>query len=160
MQHAIGCGEPRVHVAIAQRVMPQDVATQLVVEQRRIWGNGQLGVHYRRQRRVLDLDEVQRVLGCGAVDRSDGGDWLADVAHPARCQTEVAHQRRRRNHRPNRIGQFLNVCAGDDGVDAGQGSRGADVQICNPRVRVRTAQHGRLEQPRDFDVIEEHPLAR
>jgi hypothetical protein len=95
LQHTIGPREGAVHVAVGQRVVPEDVGAELGVEQRRLAARAGLGVHRRRQRPPLDPDEVDGVLGGGPIDGSDGGDGLAHEPRAVDRQAPVAHRRRR-----------------------------------------------------------------
>ena len=116
-------------------------------------GSTRLGrVEDGRQHLVGDLDQPAGLLGqLGRLGR-DGGDAVADVAHlvveadliprvrvrPALARRGVLHARR--------------VQVVDDGVDARQRARGGVVDRDDPRVRVRAAQHLRVQQPARLDV--------
>ncbi len=54
---------------------------QVVVQDRRAVGHRLAHVEDRRQHLVLDLDQVEGVLGDVRVGRGDGGDGVAAVQH-------------------------------------------------------------------------------
>ena len=109
-------------------------------------------VEHRRQHFVLDLDQVERVLGDVRVGGGDGGDGVAVVQRPCRrpgrCSTSsrrLAGPRPARRRGRRAVGQ---VGGGDDGLDARQrhGLRGVDA--LDDGVGVRAA----LDRPYSMPV--------
>jgi hypothetical protein len=60
--------------------MPEDIGADLFKHQRRARLHRLLGIDHHRQRLVVDLDQIQRVLGGRAIDRGHGRDRFADIA--------------------------------------------------------------------------------
>jgi hypothetical protein len=52
------------------------------VDQRRSGCECLLGIDYRVERFVIDLDEVKGILRALRIGRNDGNHWFADVADP------------------------------------------------------------------------------
>jgi hypothetical protein len=111
-------------------------------------GQGALRVGHRGQRLVLDLDELERVLGQVPAVRHDHRDALADVPHlvrgqaapgvPGRVGAEVGH----------RVAQLGGLGPGDHRVHAGGRLRLGRLDPRDPGVRVRATQHGGVQGAR------------
>ena len=112
-----------------------------------------------RKRFILHRDELQRFFGDVPIDRGNRGHRLADEAH--RVVERVAPV----------LGDLLDlfvvlraagdrsgapddraVLVRDDGLHAGKRERLRRVDAADARVRVRTAQHARVEHAREHDV--------
>ena len=111
---------------------------------------------HRRQRLVLDLDQLQRVAGAVAVVRHDERDLLALEAHLVRGQHGL-HVARQRRH-PGEL-QALQVLAGDDGVHLRVLQGGGRVDRDDAGVRERAAQHRAVQHPGQRDVVDVGALA-
>ena len=127
-----------------------------LVDDRRVFRHRVLHVHHRLEHLVLDLDEVEGVLGDVGVVRGDGGHGVAAVErlvggedvveHPARAGgLAFAHEQ---------LGVVLprEVLVRDDRRHARQRRGLRRVDRDNARVRVRAAQHPAVEQPRHPNV--------
>ena len=80
------CGERAVDVARLELDVREVVVAELLVQDRRSRRQCRLCVEHCRQRVVLDVDQLGRVLGHGARGGDDGGDRLADEAHAVERQ--------------------------------------------------------------------------
>ena len=108
-------------------------------------GQGSLRVGHRGQRLVLHLDELERVLGQVAAVRDDDRDALADVPYLVRRQAAPGVPRRVGAEVGHRIAQFGRLRARDHRVHAGCGLGLGGLDPYDPGVRVRAAQHGRVQ---------------
>ncbi len=114
-------------------------------------------VEHDRQRLVLDLDQVARVLGDVAVLGDHGRDRLAVVAHlldgdhvlDDRAGAEGGKRRR----------MLGDVGARDDADHAGQRLGLRRVDGDDARVRVRAAHDRRMRHVLELDVVEVAALA-
>ncbi len=131
-------------------------AGQVVADQRCRRRERGAGVDDRRQRLVLDRDQLQRVPGRVPVPRDDERDLLA--LEPDLVGREhglhVAGQRRH-------PGQALRlqVGAGQHGLDHRVRLRRGDVDGQDPGVRVRTAQDRPVQHAWQPQVVDERALA-
>src|SRR5207249_6688178 len=97
-----------------------------------------------RQRVVVDLHRLERVLGQVAALGDDERDWLADVADL------VARERRLQAGDDTRAGakphgdaaDVAQVLGRDDGADAGTAERHLRADRVKARVRVRRSEDG------------------
>ena len=160
----LGVGGRRV----AQVPVEADVAGGLVPHQGRAVGDGVVQVRDGRQRVVVDLDELGRVLGLRLGLGDDHDDRIADVPHLALRQGRV----RRLDH--DRAVLVLDlpaagdaaqpvgghVVAGQDGEHARRRERAAEASI----DRIAAWAYGRADEhgpglPRQHDVVGVAPLA-
>ena len=118
-----------------------------------------LGVDHRRQRLVVDVDEVQGVVGLVGGLRDHDRDDVAHVAHGvARHHGVLGHlqvgvgQEPRARHGLQVAGR---VGSGVDGEHAGRGLRRGRVDALDAGVRVRAAQHDRVHHAGQLDVVGE-----
>ena len=116
---------------------------------------------HRRQHLVVDPDPADRVLGDVAVVGDDEGDRLADVVHLVLGQgvlRAAVGQRRVRDQQRQRLGHRAGeVLVGPHRVHAVEVEDLVDVDVDDPGVRVRGAQHGRVQQgrvPVHADVVD------
>ncbi len=80
-------GERRLdRLAFAELPVEAQVARHVVVHQRLTGGGRALGIGDRRQRLVVDLDQLGRILGLGQRLGDHEGDVVADVAHALGAQ--------------------------------------------------------------------------
>ena len=127
----------------------------VLVQQRRVGLHRLLDVDDVGQHLVVDLDQLQRLLGDRLRRGGDGGDGVAVVQHllarhhAARDVAEVDHQLAGGGDQDGHVGEIV---AGDDGLDAGQLLGGRGVDRADARVRVRGAQHLADELAGQVDV--------
>ena len=128
----------------------------VVADQRRVGIERLARVDDRRQRLVLDVDQLERVVRGVLVGRDHERDLLALEAdlvareHGLRVVGDRRHPRE-----PER----LEILRRDDGGDVGVRERLRRVDRDDARVRVRAAQHGSVDHPRQPDVVEVGALA-
>jgi hypothetical protein len=160
LDHAVGLGEGGVEVAPLVDALPGQVRAGLVVEDRRVVHERLPSVGHRRQRLVVDLDQLGGVAGGLAGGRHDGGDGLADEARLADGEAEVAQVRpRRRGDLEEGIGQQRDLVPGQRAEHAGVLERLRDVDRAELRVRVRRADEVDVAHVVPPDVVHEHALA-
>ena len=128
----------------------------VVADQRRVGVERLARVDDRRQRLVLDVDQLERVVRRVLVGRDHERDLLALEAdlvareHGLRVVGDRRHPRE-----PER----LEVLRGDDGGDVRVRERLRGVDRDDARVRVRAAQHRPVDHPGQPDVVEVGALA-
>jgi hypothetical protein len=132
------------------------LADLVVADQRRVLVERLAGVDHGGQRLVLDVDQLQRVVGRVLVGRDHERDLLALEAHLVAGQHGLRVVGDRRHPRePER----LQVLGGDDRRDVRVRERARRVDRDDLRVRVRGAQHLAVHHPRQLDVVEVGALA-
>ena len=125
------------------------------MEQRRAVDHRVAHVEHRGQDFVLDLDQLDRVLGDVVVGRGDGGHGVALVEHLVRGDHVVQH--------PVELGRALagvdhfvggagEIGVGDHGEHAVERFGLGRVDADDSRVRVRAAQDAAGEHPRQVQV--------
>jgi hypothetical protein len=155
--------QPRDHVGLLERPVgagrvadlpvKDDVAllARLVVpDDRRALGDRLLGVDDHRERLVVDLDGLARVLGDVRVVGDDAGHFLTLEPDLVRGQhgLGVVGQRRHPGEVPGR-----HHLAGEDQVDARDVPRLAGVDGLDPRVGQRAAQDLHVQHAGQGDVV-------
>jgi hypothetical protein len=154
------CG--RLGVAVADHDRAQHVRARIVAEavagsrvlvvDRRLLG-GTLHVRHGLERLVLDphpLGRPSRLLG---VLGRDEGDRLAEVAHLVDREHGLVGELEPVGLRAGHVG------VGEDGVDAGHPERLGNVELDDPRVRMRAANGVAPEHPRGGQVARVGELA-
>ncbi len=81
-------GERGLHVSRLLQQLRRDVAGDVVVDEV-LGGRGRFRCDHNRQRLVLDLDQVGRILGDISVLRNHESDGLADVTNYLRSQAAL-----------------------------------------------------------------------
>ncbi len=148
-------GEAGLGVAVAARVLDQQVRPQLGVQDRRVLGQRLLHVGEVRQRLVVDVQRGHGVLGDGAAGRADRDDGLALVEGDLARQ-RVGHDPRRLGDRAqdrDRPGAAEHV-VGEQHLEHALDRPGlAGVDGDNPSVRVGAAREGDVGDPRRVEVV-------
>ena len=165
-QYDFGRGKARCQIAARKLDVVGDVRRPLIVlflargAQVGMQDDG-IGLHgfahvlHEGQRLVFDCDEFERLLrgvGIGGRDRGDRVPVVIDRVARHDVVRQVA-----------RIDEVLadlqqasldvgKVTAGDDRLDVGRGLRGGGVDGLDARVRMRAAQHFRMQQAGQTDV--------
>ena len=157
----VGLGERAVRrllvAGLPQRAREVVALARLVVaDQRRIRVERLAGVHDRRQRLVLDVDQLERVVGRVLVGRDHERDLLPLEPHLVAREHGLGVVGDRRH--PCEA-EGLQVLRGDDRGDVRVRERPRGVDREDPRVRVRAPQHRAVDHPRQPDVVEVAPLA-
>jgi len=70
-----------LRIAVTKRPVARDIGAQTLVQDRRARLDRCRRIDESRQRLIVHLDEIDRVLGEIAVARHDDSDRLADIAH-------------------------------------------------------------------------------
>ena len=94
---------------------------------------------------VLDLDQVERLLGDGQLVGGDGGHRMADEHHAVDGQDRMGPRGRLAL-------QLRDVGRGEDGPHAGQRPRLAGVDAHDARVRVGAAEELGVEQAAGLEI--------
>ncbi len=122
-----------------------------------------LDVRDRRQRLVLDLDELRCVLCRRAGLGHDDRDAVAGEAHPVGRERQMLDELDVVRHGPE-AGQATGPCvlelaAGEGGDDTLRLARLRDVDAGDPRVRIRAADDVRPDHPGRTQVVDVATLA-
>ena len=128
---------------------------QGLVDQWGALGHRLVHAQHRRQRLVLDLDQVERVLGDVRVDGADRGHGVARVERLVGGEHVVADPLERSERLPEVDHVAVDpreVRVRDDGLDAVQRERLRGVDAHDPRVRMRAAQDAPVEHARQAHV--------
>ena len=140
----VGGREGRVRVAVREGAVGDDLAA--------------LGVEHGLERLVLDLDQLERVLGGVAVARDDDRERLARVARDLVGGGAVG--RRVLDADRERVRHRGHVGPGEDADDARVLERGRGVEADDARVReLRAEDRGVRGVPHRVDVVHEAALA-
>ena len=150
LHHAIGLGESRFGPgAVAHLPVEDQVALDVIVDQRGAGLGRFVGADRVRPGFVVDLDQLRGILGLLQGLGDDQGDRIADVTDAALCQ----HRTRRVGARSavavvdrDEAGQIavaglLDVVAGQDQQDARRLAGRSGVDALDIGVGVRRAQH-------------------
>ena len=129
-QHEIGLGEGALDIAVAVGGAAGDVGIGVVVDERRAGLRRRHEIDRRSVRRIVHLDQVERVLGEVAAVRDHQRHRLAHEAHLAGCQRLVGARMDKAGilveERHGRIGG-PQILVGDDRVDAGERQSGIGI---------------------------------
>ncbi len=156
----VGLGEGGVEVAPRVEARPHEVPAGIVVQHGRVGILRLPCVDHRRQRLVVDLDELRRVARELPRLGDDGDDRLADVAHLADRERVVLDVgARHARDLEERLGEGRDLLAGQRPVDAVERLGRRDVDARDVRVRVRAAHEVEIAHPVPLDVVDEDALA-
>ncbi len=150
----VGRGEVALDVAEVEAALVGQVRPERLVHQRGTVGEGVHRVDEHRQRRVLHVDERQRVLGEVAAVGDDDRDALPDVADLVQRQAAPRVLGRVGPEVGHRVAQLRGPGAGDHGVHPGRGLGRRRVDRRDRGVGVRAAQHGGVQHARDGEVAD------
>ena len=151
----VGVSVPDHHRAndVGARVLAEAVAGSGAVGMERLLLGRQLGVRDGRQLLVGDLDRGGGAAGLLGALGGDDRHRLAVVAHAVDGEHRLVGDLEAVRLRARDVG------VGQDGVDAGRGEGGGDVDREDARVRVRAAQRVAPEHARRLEVARERELA-
>ena len=114
-----------------------------------------LGVDHRRERLVLHLHQLARILGRVPGRRHDRRDRIPDVSHPVEREQRSPSLLRLG---PARGGDDLEplgkVCGGDDGCDAVELPGAVDVDAPDRGMAERAAHERGVQRSRHADVVD------
>ncbi len=164
----VGLGEGRVGLGLVAFEMHEaDVVRAIVPHQRRARLDRFLGGDDRRQRLVVDLDQLGRVHRLMRGLGDDEGDVVADPADAVARQRAVARLIERRavaalrpgRHRQIAEAGIVPVLAGEHRQHAGRGLGLGHVDALDLRMRMRRAQHVARHRARKHHVADVVALA-
>ena len=124
----------------------------LFVHQRRIRFDGFEDIENRRQRLIIDLDKLERVLRSPPVHRGHRHHWIAGVANFFHGENRLVAKRRTEVRIHAR--HLRDLRAGQDDRDAVQRFSFSLVDPFDARVRIGAAQYGDVEHARHLDVAD------
>ena len=161
-EHEVRAGEGSVHVSVGMVAVKEQVAGNILVEERSIRRDG--GVHAREggQGLVVDVDELTGIGGLGRALRAQGGHGLSHEADalggeggPHRRPEALALEARRERGDPRR-----HVLPRQRGDHSGRASRALDIHAPHSCVRVGTAHERGVEESGEAQVVEIGALPR
>ncbi len=123
----------------------------LVADDGGVGRQGLLRARDGRERLVVDVDQLEGVLGDVRALRDHGGHFLALEAHLVRREHGLGVAGERRHPRQVVLGHEL---AGHDGHDPGQGRGSRRVDRVDTRVGEGATQQLEVEHPRQHDVVD------
>ena len=160
--HDRGRGHAALRLAGALHVAGQQVGGQrLGVQHRRVGGERAERVGHVRQRLVVDVDQLQRVLGEGAAGRDHAHHRLALVDRLV-ARERVIGQQRRAGHGPQhrqRLARGPHVGAGQNVPDTGEGARLAHVDRADRGAGEGAAADRHLKLMGQLHVVGEEAVA-
>ena len=153
----LGLLEGGVDVATGHRPVERLVTRDLVVELGCPVLGRLLGVDHRRERLVVHLDQLERVLGSIPVLGHQHRDDVTHVAHHVLREAVIGgHLQIRVGEQPGAGGwlqRALGIGVGVDGDDPGGGRRLGGVDRRDFRVGVRTAEHDGVHHAWQCQVV-------
>ena len=157
VDHHVGRGEDRVGGRLVAGGPVEDAvaAGQVLADDRRAGVERGRGVDQRRQRLVVDGDQLERVPRRVPVGRHHERDLLALEAHLVGGQHRLHVAEQRRHPRQAPLGQ---VGAGEHGHHRRVGAGGGGVDRDDPGVRERAAQDRAVQHAGQRDVVDERAL--
>ena len=134
LDHPVGLGEGRVHVAGAEGGTEAQVRAELLVHERAAVGQRRHRIEHRRQLLVVDDDELGRVLRGGPARGGDEDDRLADVPDDAGGQRGLQSRDHPRpgEQSPPPGAVRREVLGGEHGHDLRRRQRGGGVDVRDP----------------------------
>ena len=155
--HDLGVLEGGVDVATRHHPVERLVARDLLMQLRGARLRRGLRVGHRRQRLVIDLDQLERVLGGVSVLGHDHRDDVADVAHHVLGDAVIGGDLQVRvGEQPGaggRLDRAVRVGVGVDGDHPGRRRRRARVDRPDPGVGVRAPEHGGVHHAGQRQVV-------
>src|SRR5215469_3720927 len=143
---------------IRLRVYPQgNVGTELLIEQRGAFLHSFFDIGHRRQRLIIDLDQVARIASSVAVIRNYHRDRITIETYLALGQRATdAHtffHQSQRSGNGNIANDTFHVFRRVNRYDARMVEGRFSVNALNPSMTIRTAQHSHMEHAKQFDII-------
>ena len=140
--------------------MPHDITPELFENERAFRFDGREWIDHRRQWLVLDLDQIDRVLGSRAVHRSNCGHGVTGKPHFLGGKT-VGLDREGTGIR-ERSGPLstLHVLTREHCIDSGKLAAASASTRTNARVRMRAADQSGMCHARKLEVVDEDAGAR
>ena len=156
LDHPVGELQRRLDVTVGEDSAVRAIRRDRLVDPRQAGILGVLGIDDGRETLILDVDQRARVLDLIAVRADDAGDSIADETDLVRRQRRHLHRQQALDRRrdPERRRRARQILAGERRNDARRPKRGGDVDAANPRMGVRTAHEGCVEQARRGQVAD------
>ncbi len=158
LDHHVGLPAPSLHVPLALGVGDQEIGIEhLAVDHRSPRRQRPIDVGDVRERLVVDLDQVEGVLGHVPGRGGDAHDGLPLVGGLVPRQREMG-DRRRTGHRPqdpDGLGAGGHLRSDQDLPHPREGEGGGDVDPVDPGVRVGASPDGHLHRVGRVDVVRE-----
>ena len=165
LDHDLRVAESGLDVAAGHPERQHDVVVPVLVETFGAGLQGGRGVHHRRQRVEVHLDQIQRVLGDVAVGGHHRGHGLAHEAHLVPRQAVVVEEldggvaalervpalERERRQRVD-IAELPHLLAGQAGHHAGQRQCLGEIDVPDARVGGGAPVHRHVQHVRQLDV--------
>ena len=159
LDHPVGLGEIFLHRAEGQGAGERDIGVAAIGMKDGVARRSQrfLEIDHRRQRLILDLDQIAGILGDIARFGGDRDDRFADMAHLVLRDAMLVH--RRVGPARQRAGDLRRLGAGHDAQHAGQRFRLALIDTDDFRMGMRAAQNGGMGHVRKICVVGENAAA-
>ena len=161
LDHEMRGGKRFVHLAALELALDQVIVRAAIVDQRRAVFFATPRIGHDRQGFVVDLDQLGRVFGGGAVFRHHRADRLA--AEPDLVDGEPVLDQLAAGeavgHAAERLDFAQQLLAGQHRDHAGQGAGLRGVDRADTRMRVLAAQKSHVVHARQADVVEEAAVA-
>ena len=141
-------GKRRLYITEMKNAARGDVARGERVHLRRAGLHGCFGIEHRRQRFVLDLNQVERFFGRVLVDGRHRGDLVPDVTHGIDGERQVVAGLRK-----IAVPDVGKIASGHDRAHARQRGGPTGVDAHDPRMRVGAAQELPVQHPGHGDVV-------
>ena len=151
--------ESAFRIAIAEGAVARDVTAEAVVKHRRVGQQRLERIDIGSQRRISDLDQIDRVLGLVPVGGDHDGNGFAHIPHPPNGDRPAFD---RRLHTDDKAGcQGLDIVAGQDRDNAVPARAASELIETISRMRMRRAQHRGIERAgTDAEIIDEAATPR
>ena len=155
-----GLAEDAVDIAISKTVVPENVGSQRIEEQRRIGIHGGLGIDDGGQWLIFHPDFFQRILGDVAALSRYGDDRFPDVTNLLPRQAIVRRFHRKGHQRAKRLGSRPDLLSRKHSNDSGNLERLRGVDGDDARMRMDAAQDRRMEHLGKADIGQIKAAAR
>jgi hypothetical protein len=159
--HAMrGAREGGVDVAVFDGPVGDEIVGAVDPRPRRARCKSRVGIDHGGKELVVEFDQARRVLGDGTAIRHHQRDRLAHISklalgEPARIDV-VPDRGHRQRQRDAVAGQErAQVAIGEHRVHPGQAARRRRVDAAQQRMRDRAAHEGRVQHPRQRDIVDE-----
>ena len=113
-------------------------------------------IHHGRQRFVVDVDQLERIVGLVVRFGDDHGDGVTNVADDiggdGAIRRDVQPGIRQEPRAGNALEARFGVRPGEHRHHAGRGLGATGIQAANPRVSVRAPQDCRVQHPGEGEI--------
>ena len=137
-------GKSALGIAVTERAVAGEIGTQALVQHWRVGLERRNGIDNHRQRLVVDLDQIECVLGEITARRDDDHGRLPDIAHAVDGDRPAFDGSAHADDEAGRMGGDIRTR--DHRSDARRRSRRSGTNAGNLRVRMRRAQNPCMER--------------